>query len=123
MRTSEICAMAADKPFQKDKESNLSSSTNRLDGETMTVLAYVLFKVSSGTEREVCQKLVEFTEVLQADIIFGEYDVIAKMETEDLDALEGFLSERVRTVPNVLVTSTMIISREYKGKSHRPKNK
>jgi DNA-binding Lrp family transcriptional regulator len=115
--------MAADKPFQKDKESNLSSSTNRLDGETMTVLAYVLFKVSSGTEREVCQKLVEFTEVLQADIIFGEYDVIAKMETEDLDALEGFLSERVRTVPNVLVTSTMIISREYKGKSHRPKNK
>lgn len=123
VRTIEICATAADKPFQKAKESNLSSATYRLDGGIMTILAYVLFKVSSGTEREVCQKLVEFTEVIQADIIFGEYDVIAKMETEDLDALEGFLSERVRTVPNVLVTSTMIISREYKGKSYRPKNK
>jgi len=83
----------------------------------------VLFKVSSGTEREVCQKLVEFDEVIQADIIFGEYDVVAKMDTEDLDALEGFLSEKVRTVPNVLVTSTMIISREYKGKNYRPKTK
>ena len=89
----------------------------------MVVLAYVLFKVSSGTEREVAQKLIDFEEVLQADIIFGEYDVIAKLSTEDLDALECFVSEKVRNVPNVLVTSTMIISREYRGKSPRPKNK
>ena len=89
----------------------------------MPVLAYVLFKVSSGTERDVCQKLIEFDEVLQADIIFGEYDVIAKIETQDLDELEGFVSEKVRTVSNVLVTSTMIISREYRGKNNRPKTK
>ena len=89
----------------------------------MAVLAYVLFKVGSGTEREVAQKLVEFNEVLHADIIFGEYDVIAKMSTQDLGSLEDFVSEKIRTVPNVLVTSTMIISREYKGKSNRPKTK
>jgi len=89
----------------------------------MAVLAYVLFKVSSGTEREVAQKLIEFNEVLQADIIFGEYDVIAKLLTKDLGALEEFVSETVRNVPNVLVTTTMIISREYKGKSQRPKPK
>jgi len=83
----------------------------------MAVLAYVLFKVSSGTEREVCQKLIEFGEVKQADIIFGEYDVIVKVATQDLDKLEEFVSLKVRNVPNVLVTSTMIISREYKGKS------
>jgi len=92
-------------------------------GEIMSVLAYVLFKVSSGTEREVCQKLVEFGEVMQADIIFGEYDVVAKVATQDLGALEEFVSLKVRNVPNVLVTSTMIISREYKGRSQRPKTK
>jgi DNA-binding Lrp family transcriptional regulator len=92
-------------------------------GEIMVVLAYVLFKVSSGTEREVCQKLVEFEDVIQADIIFGEYDVVAKIVTQDLGKLEEFVSEKIRTVPNVLVTSTMIISREYKGKSQRPKSK
>ena len=89
----------------------------------MAVLAYVMFKVSSGTEREVCQKLVEFDEVLQADIVFGEYDVVAKIETQDLSTLEEFVSEKIRNVPNVLVTSTMIVSREYKGKSNRPKTK
>jgi len=89
----------------------------------MTILAYVLFKVSSGTEREVCQKLIEFDEVVQADIIFGEYDVIAKISTQDLDKLEEFVSLKIRTVPNVFVTSTMIISREYKGKNQRQKTK
>lgn len=87
----------------------------------MAVLAYVLFKVNSGTERDVAKKLIEFEEVMQADIIFGEYDVIAKMITGDLGKLEEFVSERIRTVPNVLVTSTMIISREYKARNQRPK--
>ena len=81
----------------------------------------MLFKVNSGTEREVAQKLIEFDEVMLADIIFGEYDVVAKMIIKDLDSLEEFVSEKVRTVPNVLVTSTMIISREYKAKNQRPK--
>jgi DNA-binding Lrp family transcriptional regulator len=108
---------------RKAEESNLSAATIRLDGENMAIIAYVLFKVNSGTERAVCQKLGEFDEVVQADIIFGEYDVITKMETDDLDALEDFVSEKIRTVPNVLVTSTMIISREYKGKRYRPNSK
>jgi DNA-binding Lrp family transcriptional regulator len=92
-------------------------------GEIMAVLAYVLFKVSSGAEREVCQKLVEFDEVIQADIVFGEYDVLAKIETQSLADLEEFVSEKVRNVPDVLVTSTMIISREYRGKNNRSKAK
>jgi len=87
------------------------------------VLAYVMFKVSSGTEREVAQKLIEFDEVMQADVIFGEYDVVAKIMTKDLDTLEDFVSDHVRNVPNVLVTSTMIISHEYKARSQRPKAK
>jgi DNA-binding Lrp family transcriptional regulator len=96
---------------------------DKVFGEIMAVLAYVLFKVSSGSEREVCQKLIEFDEVLRADIIFGEYDVVAKVETPELDKLEEFVSLKVRNVPNVLVTSTMIISREYKGKNQRQKTK
>jgi DNA-binding Lrp family transcriptional regulator len=90
-------------------------------GEIMAVLAYVLFKVTSGSERDVCQKLIEFEEVLHADIIFGEYDVVAKVETPELSNLEEFISLKIRNVSNVLVTSTMIVSREYKGKNHRPK--
>jgi len=87
----------------------------------MTVQAYILFKVSSGTEREVCRKIADFDEVLLAGIIYGEYDVIAKITVPNMRALEEFLSVKIRKVPSVLVTSTMIIAREYKGKNQRIK--
>jgi DNA-binding Lrp family transcriptional regulator len=89
----------------------------------MGILSYVLFKVGSGSEREVCQKLIELDEVVQANIIFGEYDVISKVKTDALDKLEEFVSYKVRKIPKVLVTSTMIVSREYKGKKQLLKNK
>ena len=94
-----------------------------LAGESMSMIAYVLFKVNSGTEREVCQKIVTFSEVIEADVIFGEYDVIAKISAPDLAALEDFLSQKLRNVPSIVLTSTMVVGREYKGISQRPKSK
>ncbi len=88
-------------------------------GELMPVKAYVLFKVTSGAEREVCKKIADLDEVLVAGTIYGEYDVIAKISVLNMEALEEFLSVKIRKVPSVLLTSTMIIAREYKGKNQR----
>jgi DNA-binding Lrp family transcriptional regulator len=88
----------------------------------MVIHAYVLFKVNSGTERKTCEKLVDFEEVLVAGIIYGEYDVVAKISVPDMEKLEEFLSERIRKVPSVILTSTMIVAREYKGITGRISN-
>jgi DNA-binding Lrp family transcriptional regulator len=87
------------------------------------VKAYILFKVSSGSEREVAKKIADFDEVLVAGIIYGEYDLVVKVSVQSLKALEEFIAEKIRTVPNILVTSTMIMAREYKGKNNRNKKK
>jgi DNA-binding Lrp family transcriptional regulator len=83
------------------------------------IQAYVLFKVNSGTERKTCEKLVDFDEVLVSSIIYGECDVIAKVSVPNMQELEEFLSERIRKVPSVILTSTMIVAREYKGRTRR----
>ncbi|UCC33327.1 MAG: Lrp/AsnC ligand binding domain-containing protein [Candidatus Bathyarchaeota archaeon] len=85
------------------------------------VQAYVLFKVSSGTEREVCEEIAGFDEVLVVGIIYGEYDVVAKISVPNMQVLEEFLAEKIRKVTSVILTSTMIVAREYKGKSQRIK--
>jgi len=85
----------------------------------MVVQAYILFKVSSGSERKVCKKIAELEEVSAVSIIFGEYDLIAKISVKDLKTLEDFIAEKIRKIPNIFLTSTMIIAREYKGKSKR----
>ena len=84
----------------------------------MTVQAYVLFKVSSGSEREICKKIIEFDGVQEASIIYGEYDLISKIRAENLDELEELI-ERIRTIPSIVLTSTMIVARAYRGKMER----
>jgi len=93
--------------------------TNISSGELIMVQAYVLFKVSSGTEKEACKKIADFDEVLVAGVVYGEYDVIAKISVPNMMGLEEFVTEKIRKVPSVILTSTMIISREYKGKNQR----
>jgi len=85
----------------------------------LAVKAYVLFKVSSGSERDICKKIVELDGVLEASVIYGEYDLVAKVSAQDLGQLEEFLTEKIRTMPSIVLTSTMIVAREYKGKSER----
>jgi len=85
----------------------------------MPIKAYILLKVSSGTEREVCKKMSEFDEVLDASIVYGEFDIVVKISVEQLDGLEVFLSDKMRSIPSVMLTSTMIVAREYKGRTKR----
>jgi len=85
----------------------------------MPIRAYILFKVSSGTEREIAKKIAEFDEVLDVGIIYGEYDLIAKVSVQEMEHLNEFL-EKIRSIPSIILTSTMIMAQEYKGKSKRP---
>ena len=85
----------------------------------MPIRAYILFKVSSGTEREIAKKIADLDEVLDAGIIYGEYDLIAKISVREMEHLNEFL-EKIRNIPSIIFTSTMIVAQEYKGKSKRP---
>lgn len=113
--------------YLKDQKSNYTRIRHiytEFEVSLMAVKAFVLFKVSSGSEREICKKIIEFNEVLEASIIYGEYDLVAKITALDLGKLEEFLTEKIRTMPSIVLTSTMIVAREYKGKSERnPHNK
>jgi DNA-binding Lrp family transcriptional regulator len=54
-----------------------------------------------------------------SSITYGEYDVIAKVTVNDLHTLGDVLSEKTRKVQSVVLSSTMIIAQEYKGKKQR----
>jgi len=80
------------------------------------VLAYILMMVNSGSEGEVAKKIAEYEEVESVSIVYGEYDLIAKVRVKDLDDLDDFLTNKVRSLPQILLTTTMIVSKEYQAK-------
>lgn len=81
----------------------------------MTVLAYILVTMQSGSEREVLEKVSSFKEALEVDLVYGEYDAIVKVQVEELSDLEKFLSDKLRALPEIFLTTTTIVAKQYKG--------
>lgn len=73
--------------------------------------AYVLISLKSAMERDVYDKLVKVKQIKDLNILFGEWDLIAKIETETADSLGTFVMEKIRSLPEVELTSTMIVAK------------
>jgi DNA-binding Lrp family transcriptional regulator len=80
----------------------------------MSIEAYIMMNIKTGSEDEVCENLIKFEEVEEASIIYGEYDAIIKIKTNDMKSLDKFILNRLRAIPNIFVTATMLIARQFK---------
>jgi DNA-binding Lrp family transcriptional regulator len=83
----------------------------------MSVVAYILVTLKSGAERDVCKKVSGFEEVVQLDELYGEYDALIKVRLDDLSHLDTFLTEKLRLLPDIFLTTTMIVAKEYRNKT------
>ena len=71
------------------------------------ITAYVLLTVEIGREHDVVERISAMGENVEAKIVYGEYDVIVRVEIESLKNLERIVS-RIRRIPGVLKTITLI---------------
>jgi len=81
----------------------------------MVVLAYVLVTLQSGSEKNVLKKVASFEEVEEVDLVYGEYDAMVKVLVEEMSQLDTFLTDKLRVLPDIYLTTTMIVARQYKG--------
>ena len=80
----------------------------------MTILAYILITMHSGSEKEVLKRISNFKEIIEANLVVGEYDAVVKVRVEDISELDKFLTDKLRALPDVFLTTTMIITKEFK---------
>ena len=74
------------------------------------MLAYLLITVGSGREKDIAETLKNYNEIKQVHILFGEWDIIALVEVDSPEHLGTFVMEKIRTLPGVKLTSTMIVA-------------
>ncbi len=82
----------------------------------MSVLAYVLVTLNPGTEKNILEKVAHFNEVKKVSMMYGEYDAIVKVCTENLEQLNQFLTDKLRVLPDIFQTATLIIAKTHTGK-------
>jgi len=85
-------------------------------GDKMVVVAYVTVTMKAGAENEVLKRVVTLKEVTEVDLLYGEYDALVKVRVEDLSQLDKFLTEKLRVLPDVFQTASLIVAKQYKGK-------
>jgi len=55
-------------------------------------MAYCMVSVKPGTDKDVAKELSKDKEIAELHAIFGEYDLMLKIETEDQKKLGEYLS-------------------------------
>jgi len=73
-------------------------------------LAFVLINAEVGSEDEVLKELRKVEYVKEAYLVYGAYDIIAKVEAETMDKLKEVIASKVRRVNKVSSTLTMMVT-------------
>lgn len=71
--------------------------------------AYLFIGTQTNEEQNIIDQIVKFPEIKRADIVFGEWDIIALIEVSSPEALGKFVIEKIRAIPEVDNTYTMIL--------------
>ena len=74
------------------------------------VLAYIMVRVDAGEERNVMKQVEKFSEVKDSHIIYGEWDLIMKIEVSNVEEITVFVVDKLRKIESVKLTSTMIVA-------------
>ena len=75
-------------------------------------MAYVLLKVNTGSERTVLEKLKEQKEIKDVRELYGEWDIIIRIEVPKFEDMDKVITENVRSISDIKDSSTMMVA-EY----------
>jgi DNA-binding Lrp family transcriptional regulator len=72
-------------------------------------VAFVLINAEIGSEDEVVTELRKIANVKESYVVYGVYDIVAKVEGESMDKLKEIVTWKIRRLDRVRSTLTMIV--------------
>jgi DNA-binding Lrp family transcriptional regulator len=71
--------------------------------------AFVFITVKPGREKEVLSRLRKIKNVTESFELYGDYDIVVKVETEEKERLQAIITQQVRSVSGIENTSTNFV--------------
>ena len=72
------------------------------------VTGLVLVRLGSGKEKTALTQIKHTKGVAHVSAVFGRWDLVLDMETEDLATLSNTVVGKIRAIPGVTSTETLI---------------
>ena len=71
--------------------------------------AFVLINAEIGSEDEVLKQLKTLPNVKESYVVYGVYDIVAKVSADTMDKLKEIVTWKIRRIDKVRSTLTMIV--------------
>lgn len=73
-------------------------------------LAFVLINAELGGEEALIQELKKIDLVKEVYVVYGVYDLVAKIEADSMDKLKEAITWKIRRIDKIKSTLTMIVT-------------
>jgi DNA-binding Lrp family transcriptional regulator len=71
--------------------------------------AYVLINCDLGSEESIIKEIKQLEGVKEVKGTYGVYDIIAKVESDNMEQLKDTITWKIRRMPKVRSTVTLIV--------------
>ncbi len=78
-------------------------------------IGFALLSISPLKEKEVYEKLNTITEIVEVHPLFGEFDILVKIECRDIDEIGSIVISKIRSTNGVMDTKTLIGTKSLSG--------
>ncbi|MGQ9722135.1 MAG: Lrp/AsnC family transcriptional regulator [Candidatus Jordarchaeum sp.] len=75
-------------------------------------IAFVLINTEPANEEKVLKEVSKIEGIEEAYILYGVYDILAKIETESMENLKQTIIWQIRKIEGVVSTLTLIVAEE-----------
>jgi DNA-binding Lrp family transcriptional regulator len=76
---------------------------------------FALLSISPLHEKEVYEALNQMSEISEVHPLFGEYDILVKIECVDIDSIGEVVIKKIRSLSGIVDSKTMIGTKSLSG--------
>ena len=78
-------------------------------------IGFALISISPLNEKTVYEMLENIPEITEVHPLFGEYDILVKIECDDIDTIGTVVIKKIRATNGVIDTKTLIGTKSLSG--------
>ena len=71
--------------------------------------AFVFINVHPGMEKAILKELRKVKGVIESHELYGDYDIVVKVETEEKERLQNIVQNQIRGIKGIANTSTNFV--------------
>ncbi|WP_455364879.1 Lrp/AsnC ligand binding domain-containing protein [[Eubacterium] cellulosolvens] len=79
------------------------------------IKAFILMTFVGGTGEHLTwfkttkEKLLKLKGIMEVYGVFGRWDIVARVEVEDMDELTNVVTDKIRSIPGIQTSETLLV--------------